>query len=1275
MAETVSNIHVGYVNLKDNARAHIGNVVHIHQAEDRCLPDLRNTDPRDDKARIEDIKGGLLEDSYRWILEHSDFQQWLNDERSRLLWIRGDPGKGKTMLLCGIVNDLSHRTRSKDQNANALHVLSYFFCQAADERINSATAVLRGLIYLIVDQQPRLVSHIQKRYKHVGDALFKDINAWTALSEIFLNILEDMDASLQQTYIIIDALDECVTDLPKLLDFITIKSALFSRVKWIVSSRNWPDIKEHLDSATQQISLCLELNENSISAAVSAYIKHQVKLLAQKKQYNEITKDTVQRHLSSNSNNTFLWVALVCQNLEKISLQTTIQKLNEFPPGLNSLYKRMMQQIHKLEHVSDIKFCCQILATVLHVYRPITLAELGILIKCPDADLIYKAIGFCGSFLTVRDSQVYIIHQSAKDYLSDKAVSNNFLPNPADIHGVILSQSVQVMSSMLRRNIYNLHSPSLPINEIKAPDPDPLETISYSCLYWIDHFCDIYIYNSNGQSQNQVDDEKCQMALLFLQKYFLYWLEALGLMGHIEDSVLSIIRLESLLRGNLPDRQPLDWHMQLLNLSQDSKRFIWRNSSLIANNPLQVYTSALIFSPINSLVRKIFQEEEPQWLKITPTVEYNWGPYLQTLRGHNHWVTSVAFSPDSRYVVSGSLRVIKIWDATTGKEQQTLHGHSRSIESLACSPDGRYLVSGSDDKTIKIWDIITGKEQRTIQDGLGCLVTSVAFSPDGRYLASGLDDKTIKVWDATTGKNQQTLQGHRRSVTSIAFSPDGHYLASGSEDKTIKIWDATEDKEPQTLQGHTSSVTSVAFSPDGHYLASGSRDTTIHIWNIKTARVQKIFQGHIDAVLAVAFSAHSIYLASGSKDKTIKIWDITTGKSQTFQGHSRAVTSVTFSANGYLASGSDDTTVKIWDITDMEWDMTDGEQQILQAYSNANTSLSFSPNGRYLATASNDKTIRVWDTTGKNQKILRGHSHWVKSVAFSADGRYLASASHDTTVRIWDIATCKEQQTLRGHSLGITSLAFSADGRYLASGSPDNIVKIWVTATGKEQQTLQGHRVYSVAFSADGCYLASGLSEAIKIWDVTGKERQTLQGHSDIVTSVAFSLDGRYLASGSYDETIRIWDIIKGKELQVLQIGTEIRTISFDDTTSYLHTEVGLIHLGIERCNEAQSVAAQVPGSAQGQDQRQLIADNAERANYVRYGLSTDKFWITWNGHNIVWLPPDYQPSSMSAIWGLAPRNLASSRVPSTDTIMALGNDSGRVTVVRMSGSGPHPLL
>ena len=108
------------------------------------------------------------------------------------------------MLLCGIINEL-------DKVTVKTALLSYFFCQATDSRINNAIAVLRGLLYMLVSQQPSLVSYIQKKYDHAGKALFEDTNAWIALSEIFIDALQD--PSLNDVYLIVDALDECVNRL------------------------------------------------------------------------------------------------------------------------------------------------------------------------------------------------------------------------------------------------------------------------------------------------------------------------------------------------------------------------------------------------------------------------------------------------------------------------------------------------------------------------------------------------------------------------------------------------------------------------------------------------------------------------------------------------------------------------------------------------------------------------------------------------------------------------------------------------------------------------------------------------------------------------------------------------------------------------------------------------------------------------------------------------------------------------------------------------------
>ncbi|GCE59219.1 serine/threonine-protein kinase [Microcystis aeruginosa] len=283
----------------------------------------------------------------------------------------------------------------------------------------------------------------------------------------------------------------------------------------------------------------------------------------------------------------------------------------------------------------------------------------------------------------------------------------------------------------------------------------------------------------------------------------------------------------------------------------------------------------------------------------------------KTLTGHSNWVSSVVYSPDGRYLASGSNdKTIKIWEVATGKGLRTLTGHSRGVLSVVYSPDGRYLASGSWDKTIKVWEVATGKQLRTLTGHYG-EVYSVAYSPDGRYLASGSLDKTIKIWEVATETELRTLTGHSSGVYSVVYSPDGRYLASGSSDKTIKIWEVATGKELRTLTGHSSVVLSVAYSPDGRYLASGSSDKTIKIWEVATGKELRTLTSGVESV---AYSPDGRYLASGSSDKTIKIWRVATGKElRTLTGHSSPVYSVVYSPDGrYLASGSGDKTIKIW---------------------------------------------------------------------------------------------------------------------------------------------------------------------------------------------------------------------------------------------------------------------------------------------------------------------------------------------------------------------------
>lgn len=114
------------------------------------------------------------------------------------------------------------------------------------------------------------------------------------------------DPSLRTTYLTIDALDECVTDLPKLLEFVAKQSSASSRVKWIVSSRNLPDIEAQLEQAGHKVKLSLELNAKSVAAAVNSFIQQKVDQLAQEKRYKAEVRYAVLQHLRSNAKDTFL---------------------------------------------------------------------------------------------------------------------------------------------------------------------------------------------------------------------------------------------------------------------------------------------------------------------------------------------------------------------------------------------------------------------------------------------------------------------------------------------------------------------------------------------------------------------------------------------------------------------------------------------------------------------------------------------------------------------------------------------------------------------------------------------------------------------------------------------------------------------------------------------------------------------------------------------------------------------------------------------------------
>lgn len=168
------------------------------------------------------------------------------------------------------------------------------------------------------------------------------------------------------------------------------------------------------------------------------------------------------------------------------------------------------------------------------------------------------------------------------------------------------------------------------------------------------------------------------------------------------------------------------------------------------------------------------------------------------------------------------------WDIQSGSLHYSIKAHQGWVNSVAFSPDGRMLVSGSMDKTIALWDVKTGKAIKRI-DNQSSYVNSTTISPDGCFIAVGSVDEMVRLWDISkrpeeTPETPETpeipeipmiFDGHKGPINCVRFSSDGTMVLSGSDDMLIKVWNVPKASEYTTLRGHTKKVMAVACSPDG----------------------------------------------------------------------------------------------------------------------------------------------------------------------------------------------------------------------------------------------------------------------------------------------------------------------------------------------------------------------------------------------------------------------------------------------------------------------------
>ncbi|KAJ5028935.1 hypothetical protein J3E73DRAFT_430510 [Bipolaris maydis] len=816
---------------------------HNEEHNARCLPNTRTE---------------LLDDIIRWAN---------NKDGKPIFWLNGMAGTGKSTIARTVAQSFASRGQLG---------ASFFFKKGEGERSN-ASRFFTTIATDLVACEPDMLPGIRKTLDEDSTISHKALK--DQFEKLILRPLLGIKQARSQVLarvVVIDALDECErdADIRAILQLLArTKDIRPVSLRIVVTSRPELHIRlgfKEMPNGTYQDLVLHQVPRSMIEHDIRLFLEHELSIIRKERMLSSDWPAQQQiLALVELAVPLFIYAATVCRYISRKGSNPTalLDKVLQYQKAtfsqLDRTYLPVLDQLLSEQEEDEKETWLQdfreIVGSIVVLESPLSAISLARLLQVPQEEIQCR-LDPLYSVLSVpdnKDAPIRLLHLSFRDFLINpqKQGKSPFWVDDKRTHRKLASRCLKLMSGSggLCQNICGLSGPGVLRSEI---DEQTITTslppdLQYACRYWVDHL---------KQSRQDIVDRDA--IHLFLHEHLLHWLEAMSLM---KESSRCINLLDSLQALTSPSAN------LVLDFLYDSKRLVLRFQSILADAPLQIYYSALVFAPEKSVIRQTFIDQVPETVKMLSMREAHWDACRNTLEDHSSIVSAVAFSPDGQLVASAS------WDKTTATVtyRNTFEGHSNEDNAVAFSPDGQLVASVSNNNTVRLWEAAT-ETCRSILVGHSNKINAVAFSPDGQLVASTSYDNTVRLWEVATGTCRSTLEGHSSNVFEVAFSPDGQLVASVSYDKTVRLWEADTGTCRNTLEGHSSIVSAVAFSPDGQLVASGSHDNTVRLWEVATGTCRSTLKGHRYDVRAVAFSPDGQLVAS-SGDDTVRLWEVATG--------------------------------------------------------------------------------------------------------------------------------------------------------------------------------------------------------------------------------------------------------------------------------------------------------------------------------------------------------------------------------------------------------------